>query len=120
MAGDHVDHENKPDGPEGGPIKTFLEHLEDFRWVMVKSIITLALGMLVCLVTANHVVEILKWPLSRAPRTYPGTNQIAIVSFGTNRLGNFQLSSEEQQAFNLGTNRFVTVQVEPLTLGSNQ
>lgn len=118
MAGDHG--ETEPGGPEGGPVKTFLEHLEDFRWVMVKSIIALALAMLVCLVAGNYVVQILKWPMTRARMSYPGTNQIAIVSFGTNRLGNFQLSPQQQQAFNLGTNRFVAVQVEPLTLGTNQ
>ena len=53
--------------------------------------------------------------------SYPaGTNQIAVVSFGTNHLGNFQLTPEQQQSLNLGTNRFVAVTVEPLTLGTNQ
>jgi Sec-independent protein secretion pathway component TatC len=32
-----------PDLYEGGPVKTFLEHLEDFRWVMVKSVVGLFL-----------------------------------------------------------------------------
>ena len=42
---------DRPDeSPEGGPVKTFLEHLEDFRWVLIKSIVALFLGMLVCLI----------------------------------------------------------------------
>jgi len=34
---------------EGGPVKSFLEHLEDLRWVLIKSVVALALGMLVIL-----------------------------------------------------------------------
>src|SRR5208282_3578941 len=108
------------DSPEGGPVKTFLEHLEDFRWMLIKSLVALAVGMLLCLFAANEVVSIIKWPLKHAPVSFSGTNQIAVVSFGTNYLGNFQLTPEEQQSLNLGTNRFVAVTIVPLTLGTNQ
>jgi sec-independent protein translocase protein TatC len=137
------DHESeRSDLHEGGPVKTFLEHLEDFRWVMVKSVVALFLAMLLCLMGANYVIGIVKWPLKHAgmdyPVTvwnyfmswalplnhlspvYPGTNQVVVVSFGTNHVGNFQLTPEERQSFNLGTNRFVAVTVEPLTLGTNR
>jgi sec-independent protein translocase protein TatC len=120
MAGDHVDHENEPSDAEGGPVKSFLEHLEDFRWVLVKSTVALALAMLVCLISGNYIVQIIKWPLTRAKISYPGTNQVAIVSFGTNHLGNFPLLPAQQQALNLGSNRFVAVTVEPLMIGTNQ
>ena len=119
MAGDH--EAERPDEAEGGPVKTFLEHLEDFRWVLLKSIVALFLGMLVCLFGANYVVQIIKWPLTRAPAGgYSGTNQIVVVSFGTNHVGNFQLTPEQQAALNFGTNRFVSVQVAPVTVGTNQ
>jgi sec-independent protein translocase protein TatC len=108
------------DSPEGGPVKTFLEHLEDFRWVLIKSLVALFVAMLLCLFAANEVVQIIKWPLTHAPMGFSGTNQIAVVSFGTNHLGNFQLTPEQQQSLNLGTNRFVAVTVEPLTLGTNR
>ncbi len=65
MAGDN--EPERPDEAEGGPVKTFLEHLEDFRWMLIKSIVALFLGMLVCLFAANHVVGIIKWPLSPCP-----------------------------------------------------
>ena len=121
MAGDHVDHENeRPEESEGGPVKSFLEHLEDFRWVLIKSAVALSISMLICLLAGNYVVQILKWPLSRASIHYPGTNQIAIISVGTNHLGNFQLSPEQQKKFDLGTNRFVAVQIEPVTIGTNR
>lgn len=123
------------DEAEGGPVKGFLEHLEDFRWVLIKSIIALGLGMLICLFAANHVVAILKWPLSHnpiralaqrsnlrlpySPLSRHG-NQVAIVNFGTNHLGNFQFTQDQQKSLNLGTNPTVVVQIEPLTVGTNQ
>jgi sec-independent protein translocase protein TatC len=118
MAGDP--EAERPDEAEGGPVKTFLEHLEDFRWMLIKSIVALFLGMLICLFAANVVVQIIKWPLTHAPIHFSGTNQIAVVSFGTNHLGNFKLTPEQQESLNLGTNRFVAVTIEPLTLGTNR
>lgn len=110
------------DGSEdgGGPIKGFLEHLEDFRWLLVKCCVSLAVAMLVCLIAGNFVMAALKWPLTRAKISYPGTNQVVTVSFGTNQVGHFQLTAEEENSLHLGTNRFVAVTVEPLTLGTNQ
>src|ERR1017187_9276453 len=66
----------------GGPIKSFLEHLEDFRWLLVKCAVTLGLAMLLCLIAANYVIGVIKWPLTRAKVSYPGTNQVVSVSFG--------------------------------------
>ena len=119
MAGPH-DSEHSDELPDGGPVKSFLEHLEDFRWLLVKVSIALVLAMLVCLFGANYVVGILKWPLTHAKASFPGTNQIVNVRFGTNSVGNFTLTDDQQKSFNLGTNRFVTVTVEPLTVGTNQ
>ncbi len=105
---------------EGGPVKSFLEHLEDFRWVLVKISVALGLAMLICLVGANYVMAILKWPLSRATVSYPGTNQVVNVNFGTNQLGHFSLTPDQKKSLNLGTNRFVAVTVEPIMIGTNQ
>jgi sec-independent protein translocase protein TatC len=132
----------RPGEAEGGPVKTFLEHLEDFRWVLLKSIVALFLGMLVCLFAANHVVGILTWPLNHAEMGYPITawnatvgrvlpvkiprsspsnsNQTVLVSFGTNRIGRFLLPPDQQKKYNLGTNDTVSVTVEPAVIGTNQ
>lgn len=105
---------------DGGPIKSFLEHLEDFRWVLIKCVVTLALAMLVCLIGANYVIGIIKWPLSQARVRFPGTNQIVSVSFGTNHIGNYPLTPEQQQILGTGSNRFAVVRIEPIKLGTNQ
>src|SRR5579862_3315608 len=107
------------DEEEGGPVKSFLEHLEDLRWVLIKSVASLGVAVLVCLVGGNYVVEILKRPLRHARFSYLGTNQVVTVLLGTNHLGVFPLTAEEQQRFDLGTNRFVAVRVEPVVIGTN-
>ena len=109
-----------PEPPEeGGPVKSFLEHLEDFRWLLIKCVVALSLAMLVCLIAANYVIGVIKWPLTRAHVSFPGTNQVVSVSFGDHRLGSFSITPEQQLALDSGTNRFAAVVVEPLTLGTN-
>ena len=115
-----TEHPDPIEEEEGGPVKSFLEHLEDLRWVLIKSLVALSVGMLICLIAANNVVKILRWPLDRAKVSYPGTNQIVTAYLGTNQLGIFKLSPEDQNRFNLGTNRFVAVRIEPTTIGTNQ
>jgi len=105
---------------EGGPVKSFLEHLEDLSWVLIKSLVGLAVGVLICLLAGDHVVQILKRPLDKAKISYPGTNQVVTVLIGTNQLGVFPLSPQQQAAFDLGTNRFVAVGIEPAVFGTNR
>src|SRR4029077_20444453 len=83
---------------EGGPVKSFLVHLEDLRWVLIKSLVALGLGMLICLLAGDNVVWILKQPLARAKLSYPGTNQVVTVFFGSNQLQVFPLTPEQQAA----------------------
>src|SRR5437660_6701889 len=105
---------------EGGPVKSFLEHLEDLRWVLIKSLVALGVGILICLIAGDHVVAILKWPAQRAKVSYPGTNQIVLFLVGTNRFHPLTLSSNQQATWDLGTNRFVGVSLEPARIGTNQ
>jgi len=112
----------RPDGDddEGGPVKTFLDHLEDLRWVLVKSSVAVAIAMLLCLIAGDKLMWVLKRPLDNAYIYYPGTNKVATFYYGTNKLGVFPLPPEAESAVPLGTNRFVAVHVEPILLGTNQ
>jgi sec-independent protein translocase protein TatC len=47
---------------EGGPVKSFLEHLEDLRWVLIKIIASILVSMTICMVAAPYIVDLLKWP----------------------------------------------------------
>ena len=109
-------HEDGED--EGGPIKSFLEHLEDLRWVLIKSASAIAVAMLLCLIAGDTVVWLLKRPLERTKVSHPGTNKVVTVFWQTNKLGVFTVP-DESQAIDLGTNRFVAVKIKPTTIGTN-
>lgn len=78
---------------DGGPVKTFLEHLEDLRWTLIKSISAIIIGMVICLVAGNKLVAFLTWPLERAQRLTPRTNDHVAVYLGTNLLGRIPITS---------------------------
>jgi Tat protein translocase TatC len=97
--------DDTPEHDAGGPVKSFLEHLEDLRWTLVKCAAVIAVGVLVCLLAGNHVVAILVRPLQKATIKYPGTNQVVTVLFGKNRLGTYALDAAQEEQFNLDPNR---------------
>jgi sec-independent protein translocase protein TatC len=105
---------------EGGPVKSFLEHLEDLRWMLIKSLSAAGVAMLICLLAGNHVVAILELPLKKATIKYPSDVQVMRVLFGTNQLGIFQLRTNDNPAAIFSTNHFVQLNVVPLTIGTNQ
>jgi sec-independent protein translocase protein TatC len=104
---------------EGGPVKSFLEHLEDLRWVLIKSLAAAGVAMLACLLGGNYLVRVLEWPLQRSSIGRPGKAQFLRVTFGTNQLTTFHLSTNEPLAKLVGTNLFVRLDIAPVALGTN-
>lgn len=104
---------------EGGPVKSFLEHLEDLRWVLIKSLAAVGIGMLICLIAGNRVVSILKWPLTRAKVTYLGTNEVWAVYWGTNLMKTAVLTDEQQAKYGSGTERIKIWQLDMVPNGTN-
>lgn len=109
--------EEEEDG--GGPVKTFLEHLEDLRWVIIRCLAALAIAMVVCLVAGNKIVDLLKEPLHRAQKLAQRKSpSLVLVEFGTNKM-----------VLNLQTNRFGQYSLEktnalkfvvaPISAGTN-
>ena len=109
--------ESEEDG--GGPVKTFLEHLEDLRWMLIKSGAALLVGMIFCLYATDKVVWILKWPLKRAALIQIGHRQKVVVRFRDTDLFSFEPSTNHIGPLDLGTNPVVIVQIEPIEVGTN-
>jgi sec-independent protein translocase protein TatC len=109
---------------EGGAVKSFLEHLEDLRWMLIKSAAAALAGMLVCLFAVNHLVAILTWPLARAQHRHiafmpEDTNTVLHIRLGPTRLQSIELTTNSVGSFNLGTNRQATIELEPVQVGTN-
>lgn len=99
------------DDGDGGPVKSFLEHLEDLRWTLIKSVTALLLAMLVCLVAGNKLVSFLTWPLSHALQFGPKPTLTAI-ELGTNVIGRVTLSEFGGSVW--GTNALRALKLVPI------
>jgi sec-independent protein translocase protein TatC len=114
--------EPQPDEIEegGGPVKTFLEHLEDLRWLLIKSGAALLVSLIVCLYATDKIVAILKWPLKQSAlvRAKDGPTRVQ-VRFGTHTLTSFDAPTNRIGPVDFGTNGWAVVQVEPVAVGTN-
>lgn len=121
----HPESELEHEG-EGGPVKSFLDHLEDLRWVLIKCVVAVAILMVVCLIAANQVLAIVTWPLKRADKHrkpagtellwISGTNLLAASHPGTNLFPQLGLTNQQRVGFDLvpkliGSNLVLTVEV---------
>ncbi|MDR3458400.1 MAG: twin-arginine translocase subunit TatC [Verrucomicrobiae bacterium] len=112
----------RPDDPEddgGGPVKSFLEHLEDFRWLIIKIAATLGLSLFVCLYAVPTIVATLKWPLAHAALVRVNSEHRALVQLGPNTITTLRLDTNQIAGFDLGTNWFTVLRLEPVMVGSN-
>lgn len=94
-----------PDLPEeeegGGPVKPFLEHLEDLRWTLLKVLSSIVIAMMVCLVAGKQLVILLKYPLDRAQKLSDSANRTAVVRFGSSQ---FKIPIQQLDTNLWGTN----------------
>ncbi len=110
----------------GGPVKTFLEHLEDLRWTIIRSVIAILLGIIVCLSAGNFIIGLIKRPLIIAQQMRPSKDPLVVLTLGTNILGRMPLSrfpventTRVTNALGLvGTNDIV-LRLAPVVVGTN-
>src|SRR5262245_26065836 len=84
----HLDEEEEEGG---GPVKPFLDHLEDLHWTIIKVLSALIISMVVCLVAGNWLVAVLTWPLAKAQELTAVTNQTAVIRLGDATVGKLPL-----------------------------
>ena len=111
--------DNEDEG--GGPIKSFLEHLEDLRWTLIKSAAAFAIGFVVCLSAAPWIISFLEWPLDQALKIRTSTAPRTILLLGTNVLGRFPTPDMAKQAAlpGLATNADSFYRLTPQLIGTN-
>jgi len=104
---------------EGGPVKSFLEHLEDLRWVLIKCVAAAGVAMITCFFAGNYVFKVIEWPLKRAPMYTGADLQIVRVTLGTNQLGVYHVGTNDTLSGLAGTNHYVRLELSPVTVGTN-
>jgi sec-independent protein translocase protein TatC len=58
-------HPVAADEPQGGEVKSFVEHLEDLRWMLIKMLAVLGVTVVLCFFYAKPLLAVIKWPLQR-------------------------------------------------------
>ncbi|MGH8246791.1 MAG: twin-arginine translocase subunit TatC [Gammaproteobacteria bacterium] len=111
------DVESYPEEDGGGPVKTFLEHLEDLRWMLIKCVAAVLISMLVCLIGGNFLVKILMWPLDQAQKFTLSKDTRVTLHIGTNVIG--KCAPAELGGIPLGTNPPYSCSVVPVLVGTN-
>lgn len=122
--------DDDPAGEGGGPVKPFLDHLEDLRWMLIKVTVSLLVAMMACLVGANALVKLLVWPLKEARiqsqkemlKLNKPSEQVPLM-LGTNRVGMLSLPQLGIDPVFNHTNEVGhvrSVEVVPVTIGTNK
>lgn len=104
----------------GGPVKSFLEHLEDLRWMLVRCGISLFLGILVCLSASNYIIDFLRWPLERAQRIRTTSEPQVSITLGTNLLARFSAKDPRIFPFTAGLSSNAFFRISTVQVGTNQ
>ena len=104
----------------GGPVKSFLEHLEDLRWTLIKSLVTILISMLICMIGSNYLIKILEWPLKHPLQFIAKTPNTEVIPLhlGTNQVGVLP-ASMLGITNNAGSNRLGSLNMVPTLIGSN-
>ncbi len=102
----------------GGPVKSFLEHLEDLRWVLIKSLVAVGITMLGCLVAGDRLVAVLKQPLAQAQIS---TKKGHFVRFliGGKELTSLEVDPSQMPGIDFTSNRVFNIQLAPVVSGTN-
>jgi len=77
----------------GGPVKTFLEHLEDLRWTLIKCLAAVVISMVVCFSLLDNIITILKAPLKKAEVIRLTSRSQVGLLFGNERLANVSINA---------------------------
>jgi sec-independent protein translocase protein TatC len=65
---DSREHESLPpdnDEEQSSVVKPFLDHLEDLRWMIIKMVVALSVGMVLSFFFARELLAVIIWPLRR-------------------------------------------------------
>ncbi|MEQ2007295.1 MAG: twin-arginine translocase subunit TatC [Limisphaerales bacterium] len=122
--------DDDPTGEGGGPVKPFLDHLEDLRWMLIKVTVSLLVAMVACLVGANALVKVLVWPLKEARiqsqketlKANKPQDSVPLM-LGTNRIGMLSLPLLGVDPVFNHTNEIGhvrSVQIAPVDIGTNK
>jgi sec-independent protein translocase protein TatC len=79
---------------DGGPKKSFWEHLQDLRSALVKSAMAIVIALSVCLLFSPQIVAILKYPLRQMER-FQVAQPTVTFELGKTQLGPYPVTRDD-------------------------
>jgi len=104
---------------EGGARKSFMEHLQDLRGALVRSVIVIGVALIVCLFLDARLVSILMQPLSRMHMFEKPVPTVAF-QIGSTTLGPYPVTREQFPSLPPGDAPHVVFQVGATRIGQDQ
>ena len=78
---------------EGGPLMSFLDHLEDLRWTLVKCAIAMVAALLLCLALDDKLAGVMELPIRRM-NILEGDHPTITLLVGRTRLGPYEVTRD--------------------------
>jgi sec-independent protein translocase protein TatC len=109
--------------PYGGPVKPFLDHLEDLRWMLLKCLVTLLIAMLGCMMGAKQLVSFLTYPLEQAAKLSMTKRTDIPVRLGKHQIGKIPIAEFGKLGIDTNAPAFAAKEwvftIAPVQVGTN-
>lgn len=79
---------------EGGMRKSFWEHLQDLRTALIRSVISIFVAVVLCLLLSQQIIKVLKYPLERM-HLFEKDHPTVTLMIGDRKEGPFEVTREQ-------------------------
>jgi sec-independent protein translocase protein TatC len=79
---------------EGGPRKSFFEHLEDLRLALLKCVVVIFVALVICLFTVDKIALVLEYPIRRM-HLLDKPQPTVTFQLGSTRFGPYEVTREQ-------------------------
>jgi sec-independent protein translocase protein TatC len=104
---------------EGGPRKSFLEHLEDLRKALLRCVAVVVVALVLCLFLDTRLAEILEYPIRRMHMLEKPRPTVTFV-IGSVRLGPYEVSRDDFSGLPPGDAPHVVFRIGVTKIGEEQ
>jgi sec-independent protein translocase protein TatC len=104
---------------EGGPRKSFLEHLEDLRKALLKCAAVIVVALVLCLFLDTKLADILEYPIRRM-QLLEKPRPTVTFSLGSVRLGPYEVSRDDFPGLPAGDAPHVLFKIGMTKIGGDQ
>ena len=119
MPPDHPEFAPEDETDDGGARKSFMEHLQDLRGALVRSVIAIGAALILCLFLDARLVSLLMEPLNRMHMFEKAVPTVSL-QIGATTLGPFPVTREQFPALPPGDAPHVVYQLGTTRIGADQ